>query len=80
MYHDIKERLERDPEFLSNTITGDETWVYRYDTYLMMSPRFKRNRRKHLTSFKQSTKYGWYNHWTCCIKSQADYFEGESIE
>jgi hypothetical protein len=28
---DSQERSERDPEFLSKIITGDETWVYGYD-------------------------------------------------
>jgi hypothetical protein len=28
---DLQGRLKRDPEFLSNIITGDEMWVYRYD-------------------------------------------------
>jgi hypothetical protein len=28
---DLQESLERDPEFLSQVITGDEMWVYGYD-------------------------------------------------
>jgi hypothetical protein len=28
---DLQEKLERDPEFLSKIITGDETWVYSYN-------------------------------------------------
>jgi hypothetical protein len=30
MGQDLQRRLERDPEFFSKIITGDETWVYRY--------------------------------------------------
>ena len=29
---DLKENAANDPSFLSNVITGDETWVYSYDT------------------------------------------------
>jgi len=28
---DLKENATNDPSFLSNVITGDETWVYAYD-------------------------------------------------
>jgi len=28
---DLKERAAKAPSFLSNVITGDETWVYAYD-------------------------------------------------
>ena len=28
---DLKENAANDPSFLSNVITGDETWVYAYD-------------------------------------------------
>jgi hypothetical protein len=28
---DMQEFASRDPEFLKTVITGDETWVYRYD-------------------------------------------------
>ena len=26
-YHDIQDRLEREPEFYSRVITGDESWI-----------------------------------------------------
>jgi hypothetical protein len=28
---DMQECASRDPEFLKTVITGDESWVYRYD-------------------------------------------------
>jgi hypothetical protein len=28
---ELKEQAENDPNFISNIITGDETWVFGYD-------------------------------------------------
>jgi len=31
VYLDLKENAANDPSFLSNVITGEETWIYAYD-------------------------------------------------
>jgi len=35
---DLKENAANDPSFLSNVITGDETWVYAYDPETKLNP------------------------------------------
>ena len=32
VYLDLMDRLEREPEFFSHVITGDESWILEYDT------------------------------------------------
>lgn len=31
VHHDLQERVQNDPTFLSKVITGDEKWAYGYD-------------------------------------------------
>jgi hypothetical protein len=31
LYTDLKEQAKHNPTFISNIITGDESWVYGYD-------------------------------------------------
>ena len=75
---EIKQQARDDPNFISNIITGDETWVYGYDPEtkqqsshwkLPNSPRPKNARQVHIDRFFRHSRHcpqGIRTPWSNC--------------
>ena len=76
---DILKQLEITPDLLSRVVTGDESWMSRFqDSKAITTAVTKELRAIPMESFQKCIE-AWQQRLEKCIRAQGDYFEGDKL-